>query len=154
MLRLYHCQACKETDMALSEAEASLNTVKFDSNSDIDLHVAELCTKELAVNDLHTVALTNQEFCGIIINSILTTDPWKSILPSLYQMPTSSDIFSHLQTHAATLHTVGKGPAQSQALVAGLPSHSSAYVPCSILSCKAQDKTKHMSENCYWPGGG
>ncbi len=35
----------KKTDMALSEAEAALNMVKFNSNSNIDLHVAELRMK-------------------------------------------------------------------------------------------------------------
>lgn len=48
--------------------------------------------------------------------------------------------------HAATLRATGKGPSKSQALAAG--------VPCSNPGCKACDKTKHTSDNCYWPGGG
>lgn len=68
------------------------------------------------------------------------------ILPSLYQMPTSTNIISHLQMHAATLCAMGKGPSKSQALAAG--------VPCSNLGCKARNKTKRTSDNCYWPGGG
>ncbi|KAK0214020.1 hypothetical protein IW262DRAFT_1466584 [Armillaria fumosa] len=84
----------KKTDMALSEAEASLNAAKFDSNSDINLHVADLRTKQCAVNDLRTMALTDKEFKGIIIRSIVPTDHWLPILPSLYQMPTASDVIS------------------------------------------------------------
>ncbi len=52
--------------MALSEAQASLNAIKFDGNSDLDLHVSDLRTKRLAVNDLRTTPLTDQEFRGII----------------------------------------------------------------------------------------
>ncbi|KAK0452724.1 uncharacterized protein EV420DRAFT_1482036 [Desarmillaria tabescens] len=36
----------KKTDMALSEAEMSLNAVKFDGNSDLDAHVSEALYKE------------------------------------------------------------------------------------------------------------
>ncbi len=128
----------KKTDMALSEAEASLNATKFDGNSDINAHVADLHTKRHAVNDLRATALTDQEFKGIIIRSIVPTDNWMPILPSLYQMATSSDIISHLQTHAATLCAVGKGPSLSQALVAGAPT-----TPCGCHNpdCKARNKT-------------
>ncbi len=141
----------KKTDMALSEAETSLNTVKFDGTGDLDAHISELHTKKLTVNDLCKTPLTDQEFCGIIIRSILPTDNWMPILPSLYQMPMSSNIISHLQTHAATLRATGKGPSASQALAAGssAPTHG-----CSNLDCKAQDKTRHTAENCYWPGEG
>ncbi len=134
----------------LSEAEASLNAAKFDGNSDIDTHVADLHTKRCAINDLRTTALSDQEFKGIIIRSIIPTDHWMPILPSLYQMPTSSDVISHLQTHAATLHAAGKGPSQSQALAAGAPPTRGCRNP----DCKARDKTRHTTENCYWPGGG
>lgn len=139
----------KKTDMALSEAEASLNSAKFDGNSDINAHVADLRTKRRAVNDLRTMALTDQEFKGIIIRSIIPTDNWMPILPSLYQMATSSDIISHLQTHAATLRAAGKGPLSSQALAAGAPTRG-----CRNPDCKAHNKTRHTTENCYWPGGG
>lgn len=67
-------------------------------------------------------------------------------------MPTSSDVISHLQTHAATLRAAGKGPSQSQALAAAgapAPVHG-----CCNPDCKARDKTRHTTENCYWPGGG
>ncbi|PBK72085.1 hypothetical protein ARMSODRAFT_1016071 [Armillaria solidipes] len=124
----------KKTDMALSEAETSLNAVKFDSTGDLDAYISELRTKKLAVNDLHKTPLTDQEFHGIIIRSILPTDNWMPILPSLYQMPTSSDIISHLQTHAATLRAVGKGPSASQALAAG---SSAPTRRCSNPDCKA-----------------
>ncbi|KAK0242140.1 hypothetical protein EDD85DRAFT_785306 [Armillaria nabsnona] len=139
----------KKTDMALSEAEASLNATKFNRNSDINAHVADLCMKQHAVNDLHTTALTDQEFKGIIICSIIPMDNWMPILPSLYQMATSSDIIFHLQTHAATLRAAGKGPSLSQAL--GAPT---TFCRCHNPDCKACDKTQHMTENCYWPGGG
>ncbi|PBK93560.1 hypothetical protein ARMGADRAFT_1101663 [Armillaria gallica] len=139
----------KKTDMALSEAEVLLNAVKFDGNSNIDTHVADLRMKRRAVNDLCTTALSDQEFKGIIIHSIIPTDHWMPILLSLYQMPTSSNIISHLQTHAATLCAMRKGPSQSQALVARAPpTHR-----CCNPNCKACDKTQHMMENCYWPGG-
>ncbi|KAK0221147.1 hypothetical protein EDD85DRAFT_960314 [Armillaria nabsnona] len=140
----------KKTNMALSEAEASLNGAKFNGNSNIDTHVADLCTKRHAVNDLHTTALSDQEFKGIIIRSIISTDHWMPILPSLYQMPTSSDVISHLQTHAGTLRAMGKGPSQSQALAAGAP----PTCGCRNPDCKACNKTQHTTENCYWPGGG
>ncbi|KAK0224883.1 hypothetical protein EDD85DRAFT_778058, partial [Armillaria nabsnona] len=65
-------------------------------------------------------------------------------------MPTSSDIISHLQTHAATLRAVGKGPSPSQALAAGSAPHRG----CSNPGCKARDRTGRTVENCYWPGGG
>ncbi|KAK0430180.1 uncharacterized protein EV420DRAFT_1229635, partial [Desarmillaria tabescens] len=61
----------------------------------------------------------------------------------------STDIISHLQTHAATLRVVGKGPTQSQALAA-----RSSTIGCSNPGCKARDKSKHTAQNCYWPGGG
>ncbi|KAK0224225.1 hypothetical protein IW262DRAFT_1459279 [Armillaria fumosa] len=109
----------KEINMALSEAEVSLNTANFDGNSDINIHIANLCMKWQAVNDLQSMALSDQEFKRIIIHSIISTDHWMPILPSLYSMPMSSDVIFHLQTHAATLCAVGKGPANSQALVAG-----------------------------------
>ncbi len=49
------------------------------------------------MNDLHTTPLSDQDFCRIIIRSIIPTDNWMPILPSLYMMPTSSNIISHLQ---------------------------------------------------------
>lgn len=52
----------KQTDMALSEAEVALNTVKFDGSGDIDVHVAELHTKKRAMNDLSKTPLTDQQF--------------------------------------------------------------------------------------------
>ncbi|KAK0209436.1 hypothetical protein IW262DRAFT_1469034 [Armillaria fumosa] len=104
------------------------------------------------MNDLCSAALSDQEFKGIIIQSIVPTDNWMPILLSLYQMPTSSDIISHLQTHVATLHAADKGPSQSQALTAAgapTPAHG-----CRNPNCKAHNKTQHTTENCYWPGGG
>ncbi|KAK0227009.1 hypothetical protein EDD85DRAFT_958249 [Armillaria nabsnona] len=95
--------------------------------------------------------MSDQAFRGIIIRSILPTDNWMPILPSLYSLPTSTDIISHLQTHAATLRAAGKGPMQSQALAAG--SHTPSR-GCGNPGCKARDKTKHTTDNCYWPGGG
>ncbi len=126
----------KKTDMALSEAEASLNSAKFDGNSDINAHIADLRMKRWAVNDLCMMALTDQEFKGIIIHSIIPMDNWMPILPSLYQMAMSSNIISHLQTHAVTLCAMGKGPSSSQALAAGAPTHG-----CRNPDCKARDKT-------------
>ncbi|KAK0211836.1 hypothetical protein IW262DRAFT_1467225 [Armillaria fumosa] len=78
-------------------------------------------------------------------------DHWMPIHLSLYQMPTSSNIISHLQTHAATLHAMGKKPSQSQALAAATPM---AACGCHNPDCKACDKTHHAIENCYWPSGG
>ncbi|SJL11311.1 uncharacterized protein ARMOST_14714 [Armillaria ostoyae] len=95
--------------------------------------------------------MSDQAFHGIIIRSILPTDNWMPILPSLYSLPTSTDIISHLQTHAATLRAAGKGPTQSQALTAG--SHTPTR-GCGNPGCKACNKTKHTTDNCYWPGGG
>ncbi len=141
----------KKTDMALSKAESALNALKFDGNSVIDAHVSELHTQRQAVNDLSTTAMSDQVFHGIIIRSILPTDNWMPILPSLYSLPTLMDIISHLQTHAATLRATGKGPTQSQALTAG--SHTPTH-GCGNPGCKAHDKTKHTMDNCYWPGGG
>ncbi|PBK84270.1 hypothetical protein ARMGADRAFT_1037206 [Armillaria gallica] len=141
----------KKTEMALSEAEALLNAVKFDGNSDIDVHVAELCTKRRAVNDLCNTPLSDQEFHSIIICSILPTDNWMPLLPSLYQMPMLSNIVSQLQTHATTLRAAGKGPTQSQALATGYPA---THRPrCANPGCKACNKSKHTTNNCYWPGG-
>ncbi|KAK0186582.1 hypothetical protein F5146DRAFT_1142956 [Armillaria mellea] len=57
----------KKTNMALSEAQTSLNAIKFDGNSNLNVHVSDLHTKRLAINNLHNTPLTDQEFRDIII---------------------------------------------------------------------------------------
>ncbi len=103
------------------------------------------------MNDLCSTALSDQEFQGIIICLILSMDNWMPILLSLYSLPTLSDIISHIQTHATILCAVGKGPTQSHALAARSHTHTCG---CGNSGCKACDKTKHTTENCYWLGRG
>ena len=105
-----------------------------------------------AVDNLSQSAMTDEAWKGIMIGSIPPTTKWLPVIPSLYAMMSTADVFSTLQTHGMILNrgTRNKptsGSSTNMALIAR------TVDACTNPNCKAK-KQSHSTSNCYWPGGG
>jgi len=142
----------KSTDMRRSHAQEALNRTTFAEGSDIQEHVKLLRTRKAAVDNLSTVAMTDETWKGIIIRSIPPTNKWLPIIPSLYSMTTAADIISTLIAHGMILDRGTQAKPTSGSSSTALAATTS--VACTNPNCKAKKRSTHTTANCYWPGGG
>ena len=97
--------------------------------------------------------MAEETWKGIIIRSIPTTSKWLPVIPSLYALTNTPDVFSTLIAHGMILDP-GKqskptmGSSTNTALVAR------TVDACTNPNCKAKKRSTHSTANCYWPGGG
>ena len=93
----------KSTDMRRSHAQETLNRTVYVEGSDNQEHIKLLRIRRAAVDNLSTTPMTDETWRGIIIRSIPPSTKWLPVIPSLYQMPTTADIFSTLIAHGEML---------------------------------------------------
>jgi len=139
-------------EMRHSHAQEALDRTVYAEDSDIQEHIKLLRTCKAAVDNLSTIAMTDEVWKGIVIRSIPPTPRWLPVIPSLYAMKTTTDIFSTLLAHGMILDRGTRNKPTSgtsnMALVAGSAS------ACTNPNCKAKKQSTHTTTNCYWPGGG
>ena len=140
----------KSTDMRRSHAQEALNRTEYMEGNDIQDHIKLLRTRKAAVDNLSTSAMSDEAWRGIIIRSIPPTPKWLPVIPSLYSMTTAADIISTLLAHGMIL---GRGTNMNSSSTA-LAVHTNNSEGCKNPDCKAKDRSKHKTEDCYWPGGG
>src|SRR5258705_6430665 len=80
----------KSTDMRKSHAQEVLNRTVYAEDSDIQEHIKLLRTCKAAVDNLSTVAMTEETWKGIILRSIPPTARWLPVIPSLYAMTSTA----------------------------------------------------------------
>src|SRR6266542_1334779 len=77
---------------------------------------------------------------------------WLPVIPSLYSMTSTADIFSILIAHGMILNRGLQNKPSSglsnTTLVAKITD------ACTNPNCKAKKHSTHSTANCYWPGGG
>ncbi len=143
----------KSTDMWRSHAQEALDQTVYVEDTDIQEHLKLLRTRKAAVDSLSTPAMTSETWKGIIIRSIPPTMKWLPVIPSLYAMTSTADIFSALIAHGMILNRgIRNKPtsgSSNTALAARVP-----IDPCTNPNCKAKKRSTHSTANCYWPGGG
>jgi hypothetical protein len=145
----------KSTDMRWSHAHEALNRTVYVEETEIQDHIQVklLRTRKAAVDNLSDSPMNDETWRGIIIRSIPPSTKWLPVIPSLYSMSSSADIVSTLLAHGLILgRDTGK-------VTTGASSSSTARVArtnegCKNSQCKAKKRTTHITENCYWPGGG
>jgi len=93
----------KSTDMRRSHAQEALNRTVYVEDSDIQEHLKLLRTCKAGVDNLSTTGMTDETWKGIVIRSIPTTAKWLPVIPSLYAMTSTADIFSTLVAHGMIL---------------------------------------------------
>jgi len=89
--------------MRCSHAQELLDRTVYVEGTDIQEHVKLLRTRRAAVDNLSTVAMTDETWKGVIIRSIPPTAKWLPVIPSLYSMSSPADIFSMLLMHRMIL---------------------------------------------------
>ena len=94
----------KSTDMRRSHAQEALDWTVYAEDSDIQEHIKLLRTRKAAVDSLSTPAMTDETWKGIVICSIPPTTKWLPVIPSLYAMTSTADIFSTLIAHGMILN--------------------------------------------------
>ena len=139
----------KSTDMRRSYAQEALSRTKYTDGSDMREHLKLLRSRKAALDALLTPPMTDETWKGIIIRSFPPTPQWLPIIPSLYSLPTSLDVFAMLDAHWMILESHKPAGSSSTALAA-----QSNHNGCKNPNCKAKKKSSHTTENCYWPGGG
>ena len=142
----------KSTDMRRSHAQESLNRTEYIEGNEIQDHIKLLRTRKAAVDNLSTSTMSDETWRGIIIRSIPPTTKWLPVIPSLYSMTTSADIVSTLVAHGMILGRETKTFTTAPPSTTALATHTNDG--CKNINCKAKDRSKHTTENCYWPGGG
>ena len=102
------------------------------------------------VNNLSTSVMDDKTWRGIITHSIPPTVKWLPVIPFLYAMSTSADIISTLFAHGMIIgrDKNTKSSPSNTVLVARTVN------PCTNPNCKAKKQSTHMTNYCYWPGGG
>ena len=143
----------KSTDMRRSHVQEALDRTVYAEDSSVQEHIKLLQTRKAAVDNLSTSAMTDKTWKGIIIRSIPPTMKWLPVIPSLYTMTTTADVFSTLIAHEMIIDRGSRskptsGTSTSTALVA------KSMDACTNPNCKAKKRTTHSTANCYWPGGG
>src|SRR6266498_1174828 len=93
----------KSTDMRRSHAQEALDRTVYAEDSDIQDYIKLLRTRRAAVDNLSTTPMTDETWKGIIIRSIPPSTKWLPVIPSLYPMTTTIDVFSTLIAHGMTL---------------------------------------------------
>jgi hypothetical protein len=79
----------KSTDMRRSHAQEALNRTIYTEGTDIQEHIKLLRMRRAAVDNLSSIAMTDETWRGIIIRSIPPTPKWLPVIPSLYIMTSS-----------------------------------------------------------------
>src|SRR6266542_3754828 len=142
----------KSTDMRRSHAQEALDQTKYAEGTDIQEHIKLLRTRKASVDNLSGTAMTDETWKGIVIRSIPPTAKWLPVLPSLYALSSTSDIFSTLIAHGMIVnrgtHNKPTSGSSNTALVARTAD------ACTNPNCKAKKRSTHSTVNCYWPGGG
>ena len=143
----------KSTDMRRSHAQEALNRTLYAEGTDIQEHVKLLRTWKAAVDNLSTSGMSDETWRGIIIRSIPPTTKWLPVIPSLYAMRTAADIISTLFAHGMIL---GRDPVNKSASPSNMALAATGRTNggCTNPQCKAKKKTSHITDDCYWPGGG
>ena len=139
----------KSTDMRRSYAEEALNRTKYTDGTDVREHLMLLRSRKAALDAFMTPPMTDETWKGIIIRSFPPTPQWLPVIPSLYSLPTSLDVFAMLDAHWMILESHKPAGSSSTALAA-----QSNHNGCKNPNCKAKKKSSHTTDNCYWPGGG
>ena len=139
----------KSTDMRKSYAQEALNQTKYVEGTDMREHIKLLRTRKAALDALMTPSMTDESWKGIIVRSFPPTPQWLPVIPSLYALPTSVDVFAMLDAHWMILESHKPAGSSNTALAA-----RSNHEGCKNPNCKAKKKSSHTTENCYWPGGG
>ena len=142
----------KSTDMRRSHAQELLNKTVYAEGTDIQEHVKLLRTRRAAVDNLNTSAMSDETWKGIIIRSIPPTTKWLPVIPSLYAMTTSADIFSTLLAHGMILDRGNESKPTSGTSNTALAAKTNDA--CTNPNCKAKKRSTHNTANCYWPGRG
>ncbi len=96
--------------------------------------------------------MTEETWKGIVIQSIPPTSRWLPVIPSLYAMTITADIFSTLLVHGMILDRGTRNKPMSGTSNTALVASSSNA--CTNPNCKAKKRSTHTTANCYWPGGG
>src|SRR6266545_7042362 len=77
---------------------------------------------------------------------------WLPVIPSLYSMTSTTDIFSILIAHGMILNRGTRNkPTSGSSSTALIVKTVNA---CTNPNCKAKKQTTHSTPDCYWPGGG
>jgi hypothetical protein len=139
--------------MRKSHAQEILNQTVYAKDSDIQEHIKLLRTRKAAVDNLNASPMESETWMGIIIRSIPPTTKWLPVIPSLYTMISTADIFSTLIAHGmildrATRNKPTSGSSNTALLVAKVSDS------CTNPNCKAKKRSTHTTADCYWPGGG
>jgi len=143
----------RSTDMRRSHAQEALNRTIYAEDSDIQEHIKLLRTRRAAVDNLSSSVMNDETWRGIVIRSIPPTTKWLPVIPSLYTMTTTADVFSTLIAHAMTLERiVGHKPTSGSSTSTALAAKT--FDACTNPNCKAKKRSTHSTSNCYWPGGG
>ncbi len=142
----------KSTDMRRSHAQEALDHTTYTEGSDIQEHIKLLRTRKVNVDNLSTTMMTDEAWRGIVIRSIPPTMKWLPVIPSLYAMTSTVDIFSTLITHGMILDWgMQNKPTSGTSNTALIARTADA---CTNPNCKAKKRSTHSTANCYWPGGG
>jgi len=138
--------------MRRSHAQEALDRTVYAEDSDIQEHLKLLRTRKAAVDNLSTSAMTDETWKGIIIRSIPPPMKWLPVIPSLYAMTSTADIFSTLVAHGMILnrgaHNKPTSGSSNTVLVAR------TVKMCGNPNCKAKKRSTHSTDDCYWPGEG
>jgi len=138
--------------MRRSHAQEALDQTVYSEGSDIQEHIKLLRTCKAAVDNFGTSIMSNETWKGIIIRSIPPTMKWLSVIPSLYAMTSTADIFSTLIAHEMILDRGTQNKSTSGSSNTAL--FAKTIKQCANPNCKAKKRSTHMTDNCYWPGGG
>jgi hypothetical protein len=144
----------KSTDMRRSHAQEALNRTEYAEGTDIQEHIKLLRTRKAALDNLCTQAMSDETWRGIIIRSIPPTAKWLPVIPSLYAMPTSADITSTLFAHGMILARQTGDKTTAEANPTNMALAARTTEGCANPKCKANNRSTHTTDNCYWPGGG
>ncbi len=143
----------RSTDMRRSHAQEALDHTMYTKDSDIQEHIKLLRTRKAAVDNLSTTAMDDETWKEIIIRSIPPTTKWLPVIPSLYTMTSTADVFSTLIAHGMILSRgVRNKPTSGSSTNTALAARTRDA--CTNPNCKAKKRTTHSTDDCYWPGGG
>ncbi len=142
----------KSTEMRRSHAQEALDRTVYTVDSDIQEHIKLLRTWKAAVDNLSTAAMTEEVWKGVVICSIPPTSKWLPVIPSLYALKTTADIFSTLLVHGMILDRGTQNKPTSGTSNTALVAKS--VDACTNPNCKAKKRSTHTTANCYWPGSG
>ena len=142
----------KRTEMRRSHAQEVLDWTVYAEDSDIQEHIKLLRTQKAAVDNLSTIAMTEEIWKGVVIRSIPPMPKWLPVILSLYAMKTTVDIFSTLLAHGMILDRGTRNKPTSGTSNTALVVKSADA--CTNPNCKAKKRSTHTTANCYWPGGG